>query len=135
MSDGNSFGVGRALGPLGVVAGFADLFNAQSFPEQAAAAGSIGTGVAGALGTASRAGRIAGVAGGALTAGVGVYELTQGEYAEGAADIVAGGAAIGAIALAATPAGPVLLGVAAVATLVRFALDFGDEPDQAALEF
>jgi hypothetical protein len=68
---------------------------------------------------------------------LGIYELTQGNYAEGAADIVAGGALVGAVILGATPAGWALAGLAGVATAVRFFLDIGDEdqPSHPPLEF
>lgn len=143
----DSVGATRLLGPLGAAVGFQGLLAAENGEQATSALGGLTGGVGSTLtafGTGSRAARVAtglgrglGAVGAGLTAGLGIYELTQGNYAEGAADIVAGGALVGAVILGATPAGWALAGLAGVATAVRFFLDIGDEdqPSHPPLEF
>jgi hypothetical protein len=129
----------RALGPIGTVVGAADLIRAGNASERVSAAGGVLGGVGSSLellGTAGRVGRLAkgaGIAGGVLTGGVGVYELFQGEYAKGTADLVAGGATVAALLILGTnPVGAAILGTVAVgASIVRILLDDQEErPEQ-----
>ncbi len=128
----------RALGPLGVALGGFDLIRADNNPDRVLAAGGLLGGAGSSielLGTAGRVGRLAkgaGIAGGVLTGGVGVYELFQGEYAKGTADVIAGGATIAAVLLlSSNPVGAAIAGTIAVgASVVRLFLDNEEPPEQ-----
>jgi hypothetical protein len=144
--DGASYTPGRlsrALGPIGAFLGAVDLFRAGDLSERASATGGLLGGAGSSLellGTAGRVGRLAkgaGIAGGILTGGVGVYELFQGEYAKGTADLVAGGATIAAVLLlTSNPVGAAIAGTIAVgASIVRLFLDHEEPPEQPAWEF
>ncbi|MFN8612381.1 MAG: hypothetical protein U0931_32850 [Vulcanimicrobiota bacterium] len=125
----------KQLSPLLAYQGFQDLWRADRLEERLGGAANLSYGIQGSLeafGSAGMASRVAGASGGVLSAGLGIYELTQRNFAEGSADAVAGGLAVAAAVF--PGAAPVLLGGAALATLVRLGMDVGDGgPEQAEL--
>ena len=138
---GQSAKLSRWLGPAAVAFGLGQFFSAGEARQKFAAAGTTLSGSKVALdgfGTAGKASRVLGGAGGALTFGVGVKELVDGDLAEGVSDVVGGGAAVGAVILpllGVPGAGPILAGVAALAGIVRLGIDFFSEKEIAPLEF
>ncbi|MBS2034010.1 hypothetical protein JST97_03430 [bacterium] len=126
----------KQLSPLLAYQGYQDMLDANNLGERLGGAANLGYGIQGGLEAFGQAGgvasRVAGASAGFLNAGLGIYELTQRNFAEGSADAVAGGLAIAAAVF--PGAAPVLLGGAALATLVRLGMDIGDGgPEQAEL--
>ena len=132
----NRFG-GGAVDALGGVLGVIDFFGGDSLSDRIGGLGNASQGVAGVAeifqtsASAARVARAAGVVGAGIQAGIGISELFDKNYAEGAVDIAAG-AALFIPLLITGPAGvAVAATVGVIAAGVRWWLDRGDGPDYA----